>query len=276
MSPRHRAPAPAVAPRRVRRGRRDVSADMIALCREQAEREGLVPTLFVQAMHELEPPRSYRTIVVCGAFGLWSTREQDREALARFHRALEPGGTLVLDTRCRTRTPVAGRTGWGPSARDSPRTGPRTEAGAGRRRRRARAADAAPLAQPTRAGGRDRDQRGALARGRARRGGAAPDRHPPLLPGRAPAPPQGRRLRRRRRGPHRRAGDERARDPRLRRPEALKSDAVSVTDPRGGGSARATRADPARARGRGSGWLARFGAARTRPARRRQALRRRE
>ena len=75
----------------------DVSADMIELCRERADRAGLSPTLFVQPMHELEPPRSYRTIVVCGAFGLGSTREQDAEALARFHRYLEPGGTLVLD-----------------------------------------------------------------------------------------------------------------------------------------------------------------------------------
>lgn len=75
----------------------DVSPDMIRLCREQAEREGLAPTLFVQAMHALEPPRAYRTIVVCGAFGLGSTRAQDAEALTRFHRFLEPGGTLVLD-----------------------------------------------------------------------------------------------------------------------------------------------------------------------------------
>jgi SAM-dependent methyltransferase len=75
----------------------DVSADMVALCREQAEREGLSPILFVQPMHELAPPRRYRTIMVCGAFGLGSTRAQDREALARFFEHLEPGGTLVLD-----------------------------------------------------------------------------------------------------------------------------------------------------------------------------------
>jgi len=75
----------------------DVSADMIALCREQAEREGLSPTLLVQPMHELDSPRSYRTVFVCGAFGLGSTRAQDVEALRRFHRHLEPGGTLVLD-----------------------------------------------------------------------------------------------------------------------------------------------------------------------------------
>jgi SAM-dependent methyltransferase len=75
----------------------DASADMVALCREKAEREGLAPTLFVQAMHELDPPRSYRTIYVCGGFGLGSTREQDHEALNRFHELLEPGGTLLVD-----------------------------------------------------------------------------------------------------------------------------------------------------------------------------------
>ena len=75
----------------------DVSADMIALCREAAARERLSPTLFVQAMHELDPPRRYRTIVVCGAFGLGSDREQDVGALQRFYGSLEPGGTLVLD-----------------------------------------------------------------------------------------------------------------------------------------------------------------------------------
>ena len=75
----------------------DVSPDMVALCREKAEREGLSPTLWAQPMHELDPPRRYRTIYVCGAFGLGSTREQDAQALRRFHHCLEPGGTLLLD-----------------------------------------------------------------------------------------------------------------------------------------------------------------------------------
>jgi SAM-dependent methyltransferase len=75
----------------------DVSADMVAHCREKAEAEGLSPTLWVQPMHELEPPRRYRTIYVCGAFGLGSTREQDAEALLRFHEYLDPGGTLLVD-----------------------------------------------------------------------------------------------------------------------------------------------------------------------------------
>ena len=75
----------------------DVSTDMVALCREKAEREGLSPTPWVQPMHELEPPRRYRTIYVCGAFGLGSDPEQDAEALRRFHEHLEPDGTLLLD-----------------------------------------------------------------------------------------------------------------------------------------------------------------------------------
>src|SRR5262245_61419459 len=75
----------------------DVSADMIELCRASAEREGLGPTLWVQALHELDPPRRYGAIVVCGVFGLGSTREQDQEALHRIHASLRPGGMLLLD-----------------------------------------------------------------------------------------------------------------------------------------------------------------------------------
>ena len=75
----------------------DVSGDMIALCREKAERDGLSPTLWVQAMHELDPPRRYKTIYVCGAFGLGSNRAQEFEALRRFHEYLEPAGTFLLD-----------------------------------------------------------------------------------------------------------------------------------------------------------------------------------
>ena len=55
----------------------------------KALQEGLSPTLFVQPMHALKPPRRYRTIFVCGAFGLGSTREHDLEALVRFRDHLE-------------------------------------------------------------------------------------------------------------------------------------------------------------------------------------------
>jgi SAM-dependent methyltransferase len=75
----------------------DVSADMIEQCRARAAAEGFAPTLLVQPLHGLAPPRRYRTIVVCGAFGLGSTRAQDEEAIRRLYAALEPGGTLLLD-----------------------------------------------------------------------------------------------------------------------------------------------------------------------------------
>jgi SAM-dependent methyltransferase len=75
----------------------DVSPDMLDRCRERAERDGLTPTLHAQAMHELDLPRRYRTIMVCGGFGLGGRREHDDEALRRIHDHLEPGGLLVLD-----------------------------------------------------------------------------------------------------------------------------------------------------------------------------------
>ncbi|MEP6812754.1 MAG: class I SAM-dependent methyltransferase [Actinomycetota bacterium] len=75
----------------------DMSADMIALCREVADREGLTTNLYAQAMHELDLPRRYRTIVVCGALGLGGRREDTREGLRRIYEQLEPGGTFVVD-----------------------------------------------------------------------------------------------------------------------------------------------------------------------------------
>lgn len=82
---------------------------MIALCREKAQREGLSPNLYVQPMHELELPRTYRTIYVCGAFGLGSDRERDRKALERFRGHLDPGGTLLVDAEM----PYADARQWG-------------------------------------------------------------------------------------------------------------------------------------------------------------------
>jgi SAM-dependent methyltransferase len=75
----------------------DVSPDMLAECRRLAEAEGLEPALYAQALHALDLPRRYRSIVCCGTFGLGSTRKQDEEALRRLYDHLEPGGLLVLD-----------------------------------------------------------------------------------------------------------------------------------------------------------------------------------
>lgn len=89
----------------------DVSPDMIALCREKAAREGLSPQLHVQPMHDLDMPRRYRTIYVCGAFGLGSTRDQDTEALRRFREHLDPVGRCSSTSRCRTHRRTSGRCG---------------------------------------------------------------------------------------------------------------------------------------------------------------------
>ncbi len=75
----------------------DVSADMLAFCRRKAAEEGFEVQLYQQALHELDIPRRYRTIIACGALGLGGDRRLDNEALRRFYEHLEPGGALLLD-----------------------------------------------------------------------------------------------------------------------------------------------------------------------------------
>ena len=86
----------------------DISPDMITLCAEAAEAVGVSPNLYCQPMHELDLPRRYRTIYVCGGLGLGSTRDQDQQALRRLYEHLEPGGRLVLDNE----VPYADATHW--------------------------------------------------------------------------------------------------------------------------------------------------------------------
>ena len=76
----------------------DISPDMLALCSERAEREGLAPKLYAQPMHDLSLPRRYNTIVLCGALGLGGSRDHDVIGLRRLYEHLEHGGALVLDT----------------------------------------------------------------------------------------------------------------------------------------------------------------------------------
>jgi SAM-dependent methyltransferase len=75
----------------------DLSADMLAECRRLAEAEGLEPRLYAQPVAALDLPRRYRTIYLCGGFGLGGLRADDMEGLRRVHAHLEPGGTFVLD-----------------------------------------------------------------------------------------------------------------------------------------------------------------------------------
>lgn len=74
----------------------DISKDMIVLAKAEAVKRGVNPRLIVQPMHELDIPRRYRTIYMCGAFGLGGRRDYDREAVKRAYRHLEPGGALLI------------------------------------------------------------------------------------------------------------------------------------------------------------------------------------
>ena len=82
----------------------DVSTDMLGWCATKAEAEGLSVNLYPQAMHELDLPRRYQTVVVCGSFGIGGTRATDLKGLRRIHAHLEPGGTLVMDHHLPNRT----------------------------------------------------------------------------------------------------------------------------------------------------------------------------
>jgi SAM-dependent methyltransferase len=74
----------------------DISPDMLTYCREGAARQGLTPRLYQQAMHNLDLPRSYRTIYICDSFGIGGRRDQDAAALRRCYDQLDSGGMLVF------------------------------------------------------------------------------------------------------------------------------------------------------------------------------------
>ena len=168
----------------------DLSPDMLRYCREQAAREGLAPRLYAQAMHELALPRTYRTIIICGGFGLGGDRGRDFEALRRVYRHLAPGGRLVLDNEA----PYADAGTWGcwPAAerRQLPQAGERRiGAGAAHAARGAGSAGAARDAGAA--------HRPVARRPPASRGGARPA-DDPVLQARAPPAAGGRGLRGRR------------------------------------------------------------------------------
>ena len=109
----------------------DISPDMLEHVRERCEREGLhAPNLYAQAMHELDLPRRYRTIFVCGGFGLGGQREHDVEGLRRLYEHLEPGGTLVLDNEVPYSSQMGGWKFW---KKDEERAGAATAVARGGR-----------------------------------------------------------------------------------------------------------------------------------------------
>lgn len=106
----------------------DVSADMIALAAARAARNGLHPRLAVQATHELDTERRYRTVFMCGVFGIGGSRRNDFAALRRIHDVLAPGGTLLIDHELPYGTEdVDAWARWLPGHRDDLPTKPSTD-----------------------------------------------------------------------------------------------------------------------------------------------------
>jgi SAM-dependent methyltransferase len=85
----------------------DFSEDMLAVCKQRAEAEGLSPQLYRQAMHELDLPRRYRTIFACGVIGLGGERQLTMQAMQRCFDHLRPGGTFSFDYEVRWNDPPA-------------------------------------------------------------------------------------------------------------------------------------------------------------------------
>ena len=75
----------------------DISADMVAFATDAANKAGFSPRVVAQGTHELDLPRTYRTIYMCGVFGIGGRRDRDLEGLRRAYRHLEPGGTLLIN-----------------------------------------------------------------------------------------------------------------------------------------------------------------------------------
>jgi SAM-dependent methyltransferase len=75
----------------------DYSQDMLAQCQARAAQEGLSVQLYHQAIHELDLPRRYRTIVACGVLGLGGERRLTLQAMRRCYEHLRPGGTFAFD-----------------------------------------------------------------------------------------------------------------------------------------------------------------------------------
>jgi SAM-dependent methyltransferase len=75
----------------------DVSPEMLALCKQKADKSGLKPNLQLQKMEELDLPRKYRCIMVpSSSFQLLIDPALPPLAMRRFHEHLVSGGVLVM------------------------------------------------------------------------------------------------------------------------------------------------------------------------------------
>lgn len=75
----------------------DNSPDMLALCREKAQKKGLNPSLYRQDMETLNLPRRYRTILIpSSSFQLIIDPAEAKAAMRRLHDHLLPEGVLIM------------------------------------------------------------------------------------------------------------------------------------------------------------------------------------
>jgi SAM-dependent methyltransferase len=75
----------------------DISSDMLQYCRQRVMQEGFDPQLIEQPMHAFEMSRQYKTIYICGSFGLAGSREKDLATLQRCYEHLRSGGALLFN-----------------------------------------------------------------------------------------------------------------------------------------------------------------------------------
>ncbi len=75
----------------------DISPEMISLCKQNAERKGLKPNLYIQSMTELQLPRKYKTIILpSSSIQLLLEPEAPLQAMKSIYASLEPGGVLAV------------------------------------------------------------------------------------------------------------------------------------------------------------------------------------
>jgi len=75
----------------------DCAPEMLAICQQKAQCEGLTPILYEQFMQDLDLARRYKTIYIpFRSFQLMSDHDDALKALQNFHAHLEVGGQLVV------------------------------------------------------------------------------------------------------------------------------------------------------------------------------------
>jgi SAM-dependent methyltransferase len=99
----------------------EISPGLHAACRERfAERGHSGHRLYLQPLHELDLPRRYRSIYAGRVLGTGASREADALGLCRLYRALEPGGSLLIDHPAPSSGPSRWTSWWGGGKRPWP------------------------------------------------------------------------------------------------------------------------------------------------------------